>query len=130
MSRYLQLLSIALAFSAIACSPERDYDRDYSDGISIKTLLIAILAVAIIVPAVYAAVKLFNKCYNDTKQKLYEEVKAMLQADVAAQQNNVYSLCGRVDDQLAYPKRSQYNMPRYTQDMNKSSLDRVQYLFV
>ena len=92
--------------------------------------MIAILAVAIIVPVVYAAVKLFNKCYNDTKQKLYEEVKAMLQADVAAQQNNVYSLCGRVDDQLAYPKRSQYNMPRYTQDMNKSSLDRVQYLFV
>ena len=92
--------------------------------------MIAILAVAIIVPVVYAAVKLFNKCYNDTKQKLYEEVKAMLQADVAAQQNNVYSLCGRVDDQLAYQKRSQYNMPRYTQDMNKSSLDRVQYLFV
>ena len=124
MSRYLQLLSIILAFSAIACSPEDKYD--YSDGISIKTLLIAILAIA----TIYIAVKLFNKCYNDTKQKLYEEVKAMLQADVAAQQNNVYSLCGRVDDQLAYPKRSQYNMPRYTQDMNKSSLDRVQYLFV
>ena len=123
MSRYLQLLSIILAFSAIACSPEDKYD--YSDGIYIKTLLIAILAIA----TIYIAVKLFNKCYNDTKQKLYQEVKAMLQSDFN-QNNNVYSLCGRVDDQLVYQKRSQYNIPRYAQEMNKSSFDRVQYLFV
>ena len=126
MSRYLQLLSIILAFSAIACSPEGQYD--YSDGISIKSLLIAILAIAIILPTIYAAIKLFNKFYNDTKQKLYQEVKAMLQSDF--QNNNVYSLCGRVDDQLVYPKRTQYTIPRFAQDMNKSSLDRVQYLFV
>ena len=127
MSRYLQLFSIILAFSAITCSPEGQYD--YSDGISIKSLLIAILAIAIILPTIYAAVKLFNKFYNDTKQKLYQEVKAMLQSDFN-QNNNVYSLCGRVDDQLVYQKRSQYNIPRYAQEMNKSSFDRVQYLFV
>ena len=127
MSKLLQIVSLILAFSSIACHPER-----YDENSTIKMLLLAILAVAITVPVIYGLVKLFQKMYADTKKKLYEEVKAMLQADVVAQQNQqaVYqSLLGRQDDQLAFPRRSNY-IPRFNNDMNKSSIERVQYLFV
>lgn len=128
MSKLLQIVSLILAFSCIACHPERYHD----ESSTIKNLLVAILAVAITVPVIFGLVKLFKKMYADTKKKLYEEVKAMLQADVVAQQNQqaVYqSLLGRQDDQLAYPRRSNY-IPRFNNDMNKSSIERVQYLFV
>lgn len=128
MSKLLQIVSLILAFSCIACHPERYND----ESSTIKNLLVAILAVAITVPVIFGLVKLFKKMYADTKKKLYEEVKAMLQADVVAQQNQqaVYqSLLGRQDDQLAYPRRSNY-IPRFNNDMNKSSIERVQYLFV
>ena len=124
MSKLLQIVSLILAFSSIACHPER-----YDENSTIKMLLLAILAVAITVPVIYGLVKLFQKMYADTKKKLYEEVKAMLQADAVAQQAVYYSLLGRQDDQLAFPRRSNY-IPRFNNDMNKSSIERVQYLFV
>ena len=79
MSKLLQIVSLILAFSSIACHPER-----YDENSTIKMLLLAILAVAITVPVIYGLVKLFQKMYADTKKKLYEEVKAMLQADAVA----------------------------------------------
>ena len=124
MSKLLQIVSLILAFSSIACHPER-----YDESSTIKMLLLAILAVAITVPVIYGLVKLFQKMYADTKKKLYEEVKAMLQADAVAQQGVYHSLLGRQDDQLAFPRRSNY-IPRFNNDMNKSSIERVQYLFV
>ena len=124
MSKLLQIVSLILAFSSIACHPER-----YDENSTIKMLLLAILAVAITVPVIYGLVKLFQKMYADTKKKLYEEVKAMLQADAVAQQGVYQSLLGRQDDQLAFPRRSNY-IPRFNNDMNKSSIERVQYLFV
>ena len=124
MSKLLQIVSLILAFSSIACHPER-----YDENSTIKMLLLAILAVAITVPVIYGLVKLFQKMYADTKKKLYEEVKAMLQADAVAQQGVYHSLLGRQDDQLAVPRRSNY-IPRFNNDMNKSSIERVQYLFV
>ena len=124
MSKLLQIVSLILAFSSIACHPER-----YDENSTIKMLLLAILAVTITVPVIYGLVKLFQKMYADTKKKLYEEVKAMLQADAVAQQGVYHSLLGRQDDQLAFPRRSNY-IPRFNNDMNKSSIERVQYLFV
>ena len=54
MSKLLQIVSLILAFSSIACHPER-----YDENSTIKMLLLAILAVAITVPVIYGLVKLF-----------------------------------------------------------------------
>lgn len=95
----------------------------------LKYLLCFLLGVIAGIPVFYLIVRIYNKCYLKRQRQFYDNVKAMMQSQDVSQQNIYQTLLGNQDDQLAFPKK-EYPEPKPAQDMNKSSIERGQYLFV
>ena len=95
----------------------------------LKYLLCFLLGVIAGIPVFYLIVRIYNKCYLKRQRQFYDNVKAMMQSKDVSKQNIYQTLLGNQDDQLAFPKK-EYPEPKPAQDMNKSSIERGQYLFV
>lgn len=109
----------------------REHERRYRRGPrnqKLKYLLCFLLGVIAGVPVFYLIVKIYNKCYLKRQRQFYDSVKAMMQSQDVSQQNIYQTLLGNHDDQLAFPKK-EYPEPKPA-DLNKSTIERGQYLFV
>lgn len=107
----------------------RDHGRRYRrSNQQLKYLLCFLLGVIAGVPVFYLIVKIYNKCYLKKQRQFYDNVKSMMQSQDVSQQNIYQTLLGNHDDQLAFQKK-EYSEPKPA-DMNKSTIERGQYLFV